>query len=148
MATGGKVTTRDRGADALLRRARAARGPHAVTVGVHTEEGAAPHGDDTTVLDVAAFHEFGTKDMVGRQPIGGWFDKTEQANARKLQALAEGVVTGTAPDLGRSLDAFGKQAVTELRDHMGQVPALEEDDPTPLDDTGQLKAAMTHRLEK
>lgn len=148
MATGGKVTVRDRGADALLRRARAARGRHAVTVGVHAEEGAAPHGDDTTVLDVAAFHEFGTKNMVGRQPIGGWFDKTEPANARRLEALAEGVVTGKAPDLDRSLDAFGKQAVTELRTHMGQVPSLEEDDPTPLDDTGKLKAAIAHRVEK
>jgi hypothetical protein len=142
------IKVRDNGANALLKRMRAARGRHAVTVGLHAEEGAAPHGDGTTVLDVAAFHEFGTTEMDGRQPIGGWFDANEQKNTQKLQAIADGLVSGKAPDLDRSLDAFGAQAVTDLRAHMGRVPSLEEDDPTPLDDTGKLKASMTHRLEK
>lgn len=143
-----KITERDNGAKALLARMKAARGVHGVTVGIHEQEGSQSHGDGTTVLDVAVFHEFGTEHLNARHPFSGWYDSTERENAKKLKAIAEGLVTGRTQDADRALDAFGAQSAAELRDFMGHVPSLEPDDPTPLDDTGKLKAAVTHQVKR
>jgi hypothetical protein len=60
----GKVTDRDRGAKALMKRLRE-HGKQRLTVGLHEAEGETLHegdddeGSDLTVLDVGLMHEFG-----------------------------------------------------------------------------------------
>ncbi len=144
--SGGKVTVRDNGADALLRRMRQARGPKAVTVGVHAEEGAAPHGD-ATVMDVAMFQEFGTANQEPQPFLTSWADSTEAAHVKQLTVMGDAFMAGKLPSLDTGLDGFGLRAVVDLRRHMAGMPGVEEGDPTPLNDTGKLIGSVSHRVE-
>ena len=150
-----KVTVRDRGANALLKRMRDARAPRAVTIGVHAEEGTAPHGE-ATLLDVAAFHEFGTERTPRRSFIADWSDENEQKNRERLSLIGAAVLTGKLPSVEVGLARFGLLGVADVQKRMvaGIAPPLAEvtverkGSSTPLIETGQLKSAVTYRIEK
>jgi hypothetical protein len=153
--SGGSVKVTDKGANALLKRMHDARAPRAVTVGVHAEEGAAPHGE-TTLLDVAAFHEFGTEDVPRRSFVADWADENEQKNVTRLSEIGAAIVSGKVPSVEVGLARFGVLAVADVQRRMvaGIAPPLAEatieqkGSSTPLVDTGQLKSAITFRVEK
>lgn len=153
--SGGKVTTRDNGANALLKRMRASKGPIAVTVGVHAEEGNAPHGEATN-LDVAAFHEFGTEHIPRRSFIADWADENEEKNRERLRKIGEAIVSGTVPSVEVGLERFGVLAVADVQKRIvgGIDPPLSDvtierkGSSTPLIDTGQLRSSVTYRVEK
>jgi hypothetical protein len=153
--SGGTVKVTDKGADALLKRMRTARGTHAVTIGVHAEEGAAPHGE-ATLLDVAAFHEFGTERTPRRSFVADWSDENEHKNRERLEKIGVALAEGKVPSVEVGLARFGVLGVADVQKRMvsGIAPPLADvtierkGSSTPLIDSGQLKSAITYRIEK
>jgi hypothetical protein len=153
--SGGTVTVKDNGAAALLKRMRAARAPHAVTIGVHAEEGSVPHGE-ATLLDVAAFHEFGTDRTPRRSFVADWADENDQKNRERLEKIGEALVDGKLPSVEAGLARFGVLGVADVQKRMasGIAPPLSavtverKGSSVPLIDTGQLKSSITYRIEK
>jgi hypothetical protein len=142
-----KITERDTGLKALMKRLGDG-GAGEVTVGIHEEEGAAPHGDDTTVADVALFQEFGTSNQEAQPFLRTWADENEQGHREQLKSVAEQVFAGRAPNVAAAMKRFGLGAAIDLRKHMAGMPGVEEGDPTPLDDTGLLIKSVTAKVVK
>jgi hypothetical protein len=157
----GRVTDRDRGAKALMKRLRD-RGKQRLTVGLHEAEGEAPHeggddGSELTVLDVGLMHEFGGDPGPPRRSfIVDWADKNTAEHQDQLRRIARAVVTGELPSIENGLERFGLRAVGEVQARIkaGIEPPLDEatidrkGSSTPLIDKGQLWTSIRHRLEK
>jgi hypothetical protein len=144
MAT--QIRDRDTGLKALMK--RLGDGAGEVTVGIHEEEGAATHGDDSTVMDVALYQEFGTSNQEAQPFLRSWADENEQRHRERLKGVAEQVFTGRAPNVAEAMKRFGLGAALDLRKHMAGMPGVEEGDPTPLDDTGLLIKSVTAKVVK
>jgi hypothetical protein len=157
----GRVTDRDRGAQALMKRLRH-RGKQRLTVGLHEAEGEAPHegedgGGELTVLDVGLMHEFGGDPGPPRRSfIAEWADESAADHQELLRRIARAVVRGELPSIENGLERFGLRAVGEVQARIksGIEPPLDgatidrKGSSTPLIDKGQLWTSIRHKLEK
>jgi hypothetical protein len=147
MPAGARITDRDRGYAALMRRVERAAVAKLV-VGVLARDGDAPQeGGDTDVLAIAIVQEFGGGDVPERSFLRSWADTHRTENAARLRRVASVVVQGGNEE--RELGAVGREMADELRAWMraGIAPPLapstiaEKGDATPLVG-GQLEGAI------
>lgn len=116
MANRARVTVRDRGYNALLRRARALEGGGQLTVGVHPREGGMHYPEGQTVSQVARLHESGTRHMVARPFLTYWF--TRAGGSRRIRDATRRALVGyldTGADPRRALERAGERYVAQVR---------------------------------
>lgn len=147
MPSGVRITDRDRGYRALMRRVEA-RALARVVVGVlERDGGAAQEGGDTDVLVVAIVQEFGGGNVPERSFLRAWADTHRTQNLARLRRVAVAVVQGGNEE--RELAVVGAEMAEELRAWMrsGIAPPLApstiaaKGDTTPLVG-GQLERAI------
>lgn len=127
------------------------------TVGIHEEEGAAPHGEDLlTLVEVAAINEFGSGD--GRIPersfLRAYLDEHEAEILDLVATLWTQVHLGQISP-AQARDQLGLSIVGGIQKRIaeGIEPANAEStvrakgSSTPLINEGQLRAGITHRPE-
>jgi len=114
-------------------------------------------------LEIAYFHEFGTKTIPRRSMIGGWAQERASQIAGILAYWVEETLAGRTTNQ-RALDNIGVWAVGSIQTRMGRgiAPELAESTKrsrkkpkkagtkgqsgyTPLIDTGQLRASISSR---
>ena len=169
------VTTTDHGAAALLARAREFTAGLRVRVGV-LDDGAkrdkAPRGARSkkarvrakaaarsqrqrlSLLEVAVVHEFGAGHVPQRSFIRATIDEKRSEIEAEMTNLARGVVSGKL-DGRTALDLLGQKVAgwCQARIAAGIAPALKpatikrKGSSTPLINTGQLRSAITWRVE-
>ncbi len=106
-----------------------------LTVGVHAEEGAAPHGDGSaTVAEIAVLTEYGSADghVEAQAWLRGTIDTLRERLERALARAAERVVR-LRERRDEALTNVGEQAVNELERAAPRA-------------TGQLAEAIRARL--
>ncbi len=157
----GNVTDRDKGYKKRLKILRdAASKQHAVTVGVHEEEGAEKQeNSDLTIAELATIHEMGAT-SVGipeRSFIRNWFDENEAENAKVIQKLAEATAQGKIESLDVALDQAGAKFAADVKKGIiGNIPPpnaeatiARKGTSTPLiGETTQLLSSITWKVEK
>jgi hypothetical protein len=126
-----RVTDLDRGFEALMQRLeRLAHGVR-VTCGVHEDEGAEKHDEDTSVAEVATFVEFGTDRTAPRSFVRAPLDEH--------RSDIEGRIVDAAAKADRELEpefaAVGEYVAELMRD---RVPV----------ESGALREAITARVEQ
>jgi hypothetical protein len=142
---------RDHGAKKLLEQIKSIKGA-AVDVGVLGDKAAASHGE-TTVADVATFHEFGLG-VPERSFIRGYVDENEAGAAKLALKAAQSVAKGLDVDTVLNVVGLSHVGGMQARIAEGIDPALspatieKKGSATPLVDTGQLRSAITHRIVK
>lgn len=155
MAKGVRITDRDRGFKALMRRVKGAAKGRGVTVGIHSGEGGAPVPGGGTVIDVGTIHEFGLGDAPERSFIRRWADEDEADHRVTERKMAESIIKGqnTAAE---ALEKMGLLFAAEAQKFISDGRATPALDPvtiarkgssTPLIDTGQLRSSITHKVE-
>lgn len=142
------VRDRDRGARALLQRMR---GKGTVRVGIMGPEAASRHqgAEALTTAMVASFHEFGLG-VPRRSWLRDYVDENLPLLQARLRNIAERVERGA--NLDSELERFGLQLVGEIQERISNRidPPLAEEtirrkgSSTPLINTGQLRASITH----
>jgi len=148
------IVDRDRGYRALVKRVGAAARGRAVTVGVHSGEGGAPSSTGGgTVADIASIHEFGLG-VPERSFVRGWVDSNEDTANRLLREVGEAIVRGRY-NVDTGLDRAGLVMAASMQQRIrGHIPPelspatiARKGSSTPLIDTGQLVASITHKVE-
>lgn len=138
-----RITDRDRGWKALVKRAKTLARPPGVKVGII---------GGGEVADVATIHEFGIGDHPERSFIRAWADQDADEHRRSEKLLAESVVKGenttdeALEKLGLVLAASSQKFISDGRVQPPTVKAS-GDGNTTLVDTGQLKSSITHEVE-
>jgi len=125
-----------------------------ITVGVHSDDAAASHGDGITVGDVATWHEFGTRTVPQRSFIRGWFDENQEFIAETLRKQFAAVAEGKR-DAETAVErcALAFEGGIKQRISRGIPPALSpttiarKGSSVPLIDTGQLRNAIRGKAE-
>jgi hypothetical protein len=167
------VTTTDRGASALMARAQALAGGMRVRVGVldnsPKREGRAAQSKKARVrakgaasasrrtlslLEVAVVHEFGAGPVPQRSFIRATIDARRADIEAELANLARGVVGGQI-EARQALDLLGAKVAGWCQSRIadGIAPALKaatikrKGSSKPLINTGQLRSAITWRVE-
>lgn len=151
----GRVTDKDLGEKALLARlADAAKGV-TLTVGVHEEQGAEPaeSGGGITVGEVATINEYGLG-VPERSFIRAWADENADTHQDFLRRAGVEIVKGRLTAT-QALDQVGLKMVGEVQTRMaGGIPPpnapstiAKKGSSTPLEDTGQLRSSITHKVE-
>jgi hypothetical protein len=169
------VTTTDRGANALMARAQALAGGLRVRVGVLDNspkregpgraaqskkarvraKGAASAARRTlSLLEVAVVHEFGAGPVPQRSFIRATIDARRADIEAELANLARGVVGGQI-EARQALDLLGAKVAGWCQSRIadGIAPALKaatikrKGSSKPLINTGQLRSAITWRVE-
>lgn len=154
------VTDRDKGASSLLARCRqVARGAR-VRVGI-LDDAPKSAGEDGnaspyTLLEVAAVHEFGAPDagIPQRSFIRSTVDAKAPEIAAVQHAVAVRVLKGQTP-IEDGLNQIGAKVASFVQGTIsaGVLPALKPEtverkgSSKPLVDTGQLRAAITWKVE-
>jgi hypothetical protein len=164
MARGVKITSVDRGANAMIARLRKMAAGQNLTVGIHEAEGAqaAEGSDDATLIEIAAFNEFGgpptESKPEGNPPrrsfIVDWADENVEENRAALRKSAAAVLKGTVPDMTTALNRVGLLFVGRIQARIkaGIEPANAEStierkgSSTPLIDGGQMWKSVTHQV--
>ena len=155
MAARVRVTDRDKGYRALMRRVQKAARGRTVKVGLLSGNGGAPSGDgDKSLLDVATFHEFGIGNNPERSFVRAWFDENKNEHKALERKLAESVVRGQNT-VDSALDKMGLllSATMQMRIRGGIGEDLAEStierkgSSTQLVDTGSLVSAISHEVE-
>lgn len=149
-AGGARVTVRDRGHAALMRRLARLHGSK-VTVGIQSEEGGGVASGGLTVAEVAEINEFG-HGVPARSFVRAWADDSEAEIRAQAKSAAERVVKGTDP--GAASDQAGLWAVGSMQARIagGIEPAnapstiAKKGSDTPLINTGQLRASIRHKV--
>lgn len=155
--SGVRIVKRDTGMGELRKQLKSRPG---VTVGVHADKGAEPHGDDDdglTVADIAGIHEYGLG-----VPERSWLrDFVDQNRAELLQMLAEiPKVALKGGDMDQAMERFGLVVVGMVKERIiaGIEPPLAPETllekervtgspkETPLIRFGQLIASITHEV--
>jgi len=161
-----KVTDKDAGWDALKDRVLKLSTPGAFTlVGVQGQQASSAHrkAAPMTVVDLAVVHEYGKvihkKDgteivIPQRSFIRATIDEHAPKLQRTASALGQGVLIGKF-QTGQALELLGQQGVGLIKQRIADGIAPPNADSTkarkgsstPLVDTGQLRGAITHRVE-
>jgi hypothetical protein len=133
---------------------------HAVTVGVHEEEGSEQHEEsDLSIADIAAIQEFGAESVgiPSRSFIRDWSDENEADNKQTLKTLTEATVAGKIPDIDTALDQAGakfagdvkKRIIAHIPPENAPSTIEQKGTSTPLiGETTQLLSAITWKVEK
>ena len=108
------------------------------------------------LIDVAYFHEFGTKTIKKRSFIRAWADKNEDRNRKKLRRIGAAIVKGKVPNVAIGLERFGAYAAADIQKRIsrGIAPRLKKatidakGSSKQLVDTGQLRSAITFQVTK
>ncbi len=150
------VTDTDKGFAAMLKRLTSAAG--SLTVGIHESEGsaAAEKSPELTVVQVASFHEFGTKHIPRRSFIADWSDEFEEQHKEQLRKMARAVLNGTVASVDQGLNRLGNLYVGEIQRRISQgiAPPLKKatvdrkGSSKPLIDTGQLRSSIVYKVVK
>lgn len=136
-------------------RKRLAEATGDLTVGVHASEGDEAHENTSlTVLQVAAFQEFGTSRAPRRSFIADWSDENEEAHKAQLRSMAKAVIAGSVKSVDQGLQRLGNLYVGEVQRRIAQgiEPPLAEStikrkgSSKPLIDTGQLRSSIRFKL--
>ncbi len=154
MASGAKVTDRDRGFAAIMRRFAKSDRPVSITVGFHDAEGGASTASGKTVLEVATINEYGLG-VPARSMIAAWYDANEAKNQEILRKIGERVVKGKIT-AEQGLEQAGLLFVAEVQARISsgippenaQSTIDKKGSSTPLVDTGQMKSAIRHRVQR
>jgi len=155
MPRGVRITDRDRGWKALLKRTSHMARQRGVTVGVHSGEGAAPSGDsELTVLDVATIHEFGLGHNPERSFVRDFADEKRDEVKAAEKKIARAVTKGSQ-NLEDGLERFGLWIVSEMQARIragiappnDPVTIARKGSSTPLINFGQLVGSITHKVE-
>lgn len=147
MTAGVRITDRDRGYRALMRRIEQAALAKVVVGVLERQGGETQHGSEISVMSVAFIQEFGGGTVPERSFLRAWADTHRTENAARLRRAATAVLRGG--DQERELRAIGREMADEVRAVMrgGVGPALrpetveEKGDSTPLVG-GQLEQAI------
>lgn len=148
-----KVTIKDKGLNALLKRLKDEK--WTLTVGVHGAEGSAKEetsGGKLTVLDVATVNEYGLG-VPERSFIRSWADETETTNAASLRKIAKTVLAGKY-DIKTGLTRLGLRFVAQIQARIvahiapenAESTIAKKKSSTPLVNTGQLKASILSKV--
>lgn len=154
------VKVKDRGYDALIKRL-AKVPPVQVSVGIHETEGDQTHEaegeseSDLAIAELGEIHELGLG-VPQRSFIGGWVDENETENEARLRKLGEAVVMGKLRSPEQAMDRFGLFAVGSIQERIADGIAPDNTDATvaakgsstPLIASGQLRAAITYKVQK
>lgn len=152
------VTVKDRGYAALMRRLARAAKPTSVTVGIHSDKGGEVHDEASgvTVVDVGAFHEFGLG-VPRRSFIADWVEQNQEHHRELITKAAQAVLAGTLT-IDQATARLGARLEAECKRRLTQTPAdwppldprtvARKKSSKPLIDTGALRAAITHKVEK
>lgn len=115
--------------------------------GDHTE------GEDATILEVAHFNEYGTKNMPERSFIRASFDDNQEDYAGKGEKLLRQVIAmETKPKsmykaLGEHIVGKTQEFLTELTDPPNSpITIALKGSSNPLIDTGQLRDSIEHKV--
>lgn len=123
-----------------------------IEVGILEADGAKPHGEGLTVLDVATFNEFGLG-VPERSFLRAWFDDNRPRAMTILGAVLRTVVSGQRTK-EQALELLGARFVAEIQKRIAQgiLPPNSEEtikkkgSSVPLIDTGQLRTSITYRV--
>jgi hypothetical protein len=146
-----KITIRDRGFKRFAANIhKAAKQPRAVTVGVHADAGSEPNG--ASVLQIAAYHEFGFSPNPVRSFIRGWVEEKRDEIAKVVRRFAEVAIK---TDAGSALAKMGSLFVASIQRRMasGIGPPLQpatikrKGSSRQLIDTGTLRASITYKVD-
>lgn len=156
---GGGVTIKDTdaGYNALVKRVFGLRRP-VVSVGILEKDAEEPHGENTTLADVATWMEFGFT-MANGQEVGprsfirAWFDENQTRAHQVIRVLMEQVVAGRY-DADTALNRFGQWCVGEMQKRISQgIPPpnaestiARKGSSTPLIDTNQLRSGISYAV--
>lgn len=129
-------------------------GPH-VNVGVQGPSALAAHAQgETTVVEIASYHEFGRGHNPERSFIRETFDINQFGYAEMMRKLADQVVTGRrTPKFALSLVGMKVESDIKRRIEAGIPPPLSpvtiarKGSSKQLVDSGQLKSSITHAVE-
>lgn len=114
------------------------------------------HGEGAvTVLQVAAFNEFGTATIPERSFIRAWFDEHEGELRKEFAALMRNVVEGKRTR-EQILELLGQRCVGQIQQRIaaGISPAnapstvRRKGSSTPLIDTGVLRSSISYRVKE
>lgn len=144
------VRSEDHGYAALIRSIEDAKAA-TITVGLHSEEGAASAKGGTTVAEIATINEFGLG-VPARPAITGWFDEKTDAVEVLREQVASGVLKGRP--IGVSLDRVAQAWAGEVQAKIaGGIPPpnapstiAKKGSSTPLIDTGQYRSSIRGRV--
>lgn len=146
------VTDKDRGYDAMVKRVFDFGNPK-IKVGILEAEGQQDHGDELTILQVAIWNEFGTKNAPARSFVRAWFDANQTEIRKKLQALMVTVIKGKIRK-EQALEQLGQWMVGQIQKRIADgvpppnAPATiaQKGSSTPLINTGQLRNSVNYRV--
>jgi hypothetical protein len=150
------VTDKDHGYNALVKRIWGMGRP-SIAVGILAGQGAEEsHGEGLTTLQVAIWNEFGTVNMPARSFVRAWFDENVAQIRADLKSLMKLVVAGKMTK-ERALDLIAVRCVGQIQERMAAgIPPPNAPSTiakkgggktTPLIDTGQLRAAVSSRVD-
>lgn len=146
------VRTVDRGARALVARARAAAS--AVEVGILGADGAKGYagGEGVTVADVARWAEHGIG-QPQRRWLGGWIDANRDALLARMREESRAVLAGerTKPEALARLGLWIQGGIQQRIANGIEPPNAEstiarKGSSTPLIDKGQLRSSIANRV--
>lgn len=158
MAAVAPIRDIDRGWTDLLK--RLAKGTTDVTVGLHAQDGGvqkkAAGGmpeSESTLIDVAAAHEFGLG-VPRRSFIADWQDQNAALHQKQIEAMAKAIVRGTVPSAEVAAERLANLWVGEVQKRIvaGISPPLKKrtidrkKSSTPLIDTGQLRSSIAYAV--
>lgn len=157
MVAPSRIIDRDLGFRALFARLRLSERVN-VTVGIHQDDGSEAHeGTELTVVEIAAFHEFGTN----RTPQRSWLVEGIAENENRIIDFMKGfgrrvISNRNRLDPRRALDLLGLEItrLLQARIRAGIPPPLADvtvalkGSSTPLIDTGQLIQSIRHKVTK
>jgi hypothetical protein len=153
-----KIRDTDRGFQALKARigkAAAAR----LSVGIHEAEGSvSDESGEATVLDVAAFNEFGGPDEnpPRRSFIADWADENSDEHKELLRRSQAAVIKGTLPSTTVALDRLGlrfvgdvqKRIISGIEPENAESTIAQKGSSTPLINHSQLLGSITHQVQE
>ena len=149
-----KLTVRDNGYNALVKRVFGLGRPR-ISVGIHEGEGGASHQDSKlTIAEVAEKNEFGYG-VPERSFIRAWFDLNREKALDVMRRLMEAVVQGKRSK-EQILELLGLAFVGEIQKRIaaGIQPAnspytiARKGSSTPLIDKGQLRSSITYKVQE
>lgn len=148
-----KVTSKDNGHDALIRRIGDMK-KGAVDVGIFADSGAKDDSPDLTVLEVAIFNEFGLG-VPERSFLRAYVDENEKKIKEYIKKFSEMIVAGKITK-EQALEQLGLKIVGEIQQRISKgidppnAPSTiaKKGSATPLVNLGQLRSSVTHKVRK
>lgn len=149
---GVKIIDKRKEYDALIKRVEEAK-KVSLEIGVLGEKAEVPHKDSTlTVAAIAEIHEYGLG-VPERAFIRGWFDAYQAVAKLYIKTIWKSVIDGKRTKT-QALELLGVRFVGEAQQYMtnaqftplSPVTIRRKGSSKPLIDTGQMRSAITFRI--